>query len=85
MRKPDIEILSTTELINELQNRHDAFVYAGLQQENNKEIPHRYTRGWSGGVIPCQGLVTLLRRRLDEAMDSMDRLEDEDDEDEDDD
>jgi len=75
MSDSDLSFKTTNELINELQDRHDAFVYAGVQYEfKHKDNPHRYLQGWSGGCISCQGLVDLLKRRLDRATDEMDEL-----------
>jgi hypothetical protein len=70
----DLSFVTTAEMIHELENRHDAFVYAGLQLEPG-DSQHRYVRGWSGGCLLCRGLLDLLDRRVKQAMDEMDEID----------
>ena len=66
----DLSLISTDDLISELESRHDASIFAAIQ--NRTQETSWYYRRWDGGNIPCLGLARFIGRRIEEACDEMD-------------
>jgi len=72
---PDLTLISTSDLLDELMDRHDSSIFASFQNRTDKEM--WYMRRWQGGNIPCLGLARFIQRRIEEACDEMDVCVDE--------
>lgn len=66
----DLALISTDDLIEELESRHDASIFAAIQHRTNDTS--WYYRRWDGGNIPCLGLARFITRRIEQACDEMD-------------
>ena len=71
--KIDLSIVSTDDLLVELEGRHDATIFAAIQHRTGDTS--WYYRRWDGGSIPCLGLARFIQKRIEESCDDMDRRE----------
>ncbi len=71
----DLSIVSTDDLLDEVFKRSDSAIFAAYQNRTKDE--QWYQRRWTGGNIPCAGLVKFIGRRIGAAMDEMDVYDEE--------
>lgn len=69
----DLSLVSTDDLLDALIARHDAIIFAGIQNRTTES--YFYTRRWSGGNIMCLGLARFIQKRIEERCDEMDQIE----------
>lgn len=71
----DLSLASSDDMLDELSKRNDAMIFAAYQ--NRSDNLSMYVRRWNGGNIPALGLARFIQKRIEEACDKMDRVEEE--------
>jgi len=74
MSETDLSLIATDDLLDEVAKRSDAMIYAAYQ--NRTKDDSWYIRRWHGGNIPALGLARFIQKRIEEACDQMDMLDD---------
>ena len=57
---PDLTLIETEVLLNEVFNRFDSIVVMGVQNKTSTKTDSYYRR-WSGGDATCLGILELLK------------------------
>jgi len=59
-----LELVSTDDLLSELKNRFDAYIFHAIRKKYDDNKSDRYQSSWDGGGVLCIGLWETLKKTL---------------------
>lgn len=62
---PPIKLVSTEDLLEELESRFDAFIYHGIKKNYKGPARDRYAYRFHGNEISCYGLAGHMKKIIE--------------------